>query len=244
MLVYSEDSELSSLVEKYFMEAFPVYNVTISEGTVDDVKMQIASDSAECAFVMDSVTSYTYYVNNLAMYDSNTAVANAVLQEAYRVAAMIQNGMTPEQAGEIMSVQIESNITALGKYQIQNFFYTYIMIFVPYMVILFYGQMVATNVATEISSRAMEILITSAKPANMMFGKVLASCTAGRITSFNILQPGFNLIFLSCFYLCHSAFNLLNVAFHSLNFALHSLNFILDFLNILSDRLKRIGDCQ
>ena len=39
--------------------------------------------------------------------------------------------------------------------------------------------MVATNVATEKSSRAMEVLVTSAKPTSMMFGKVLASCIAG-----------------------------------------------------------------
>ena len=45
--------------------------------------------------------------------------------------------------------------------------------------IMLYGQLVATNVATEKSSRAMEVLITSAKPASMMFGKVLASCIAG-----------------------------------------------------------------
>ena len=63
----------------------------------------------------------------------------------------------------------------------QNFFYTYIMIFALYMVILLYGQMVATNVATEKSSRAMELLITSAKPVAMMFGKVIASCLAGFI---------------------------------------------------------------
>jgi ABC-2 type transport system permease protein len=61
----------------------------------------------------------------------------------------------------------------------QNFFYTYIMIFALYMVIMLYGQMVATNVATEKSSRAMELLVTSANPTAMMFGKVLASCIAG-----------------------------------------------------------------
>ena len=55
------------------------------------------------------------------------------------------------------------------------------MIFALYMVILLYGQMVATNVASEKSSRAMEVLVTSAKPASMMFGKVLASCMAGLI---------------------------------------------------------------
>lgn len=47
------------------------------------------------------------------------------------------------------------------------------------MVILLYGQMIAMNVATEKSSRAMEVLVTSVKPISMMFGKVIASCIAG-----------------------------------------------------------------
>ena len=92
---------------------------------------------------------------------------------------MVDHNIPSELASEILSVQIESNTETLGKDQMQNFFYTYIMIFALYMVILLYGQMVATNVATEKSSRAMEVLVTSAKPTSMMFGKVLASCIAG-----------------------------------------------------------------
>ena len=181
MLVHAEDESLAGLVKEYFTGAFTGYNVTVAEGTVDDVKNKITSGEAECAFVMNSASSYTYYVNNLSMYDTNTAIADTMLQEVYRVNAMVQNGLTPEQASEIMSVQIESETTTLGKDQMQNFFYTYIMIFALYMVILLYGQMVATNVASEKSSRAMEVLITSAKPTGMMFGKVLASCIAGLV---------------------------------------------------------------
>ena len=181
MLIHAEDEDLAGLVKEYFTGAFTGYNVTVAEGTVEDVKNKITSGEAECAFVMNSASSYTYYVNNLSMYDANTAIADTMLQEVYRVNAMVQNGMTPEQAGEIMAVQIESEITTLGKDQMQNFFYTYIMIFALYMVILLYGQMVATNVASEKSSRAMEVLITSAKPTSMMFGKVLASCIAGLV---------------------------------------------------------------
>ena len=179
MLVYAEDENLSAIVKEYFGNAFVDYNVKVAEGSVDDLKNDIISGNAECAFVMNSASSYTYYVNNLSMYDSNTAIADTDLQEVYRINAMVQNGLTPEQAGEIMSVQIESGTETLGKDQMQNFFYTYIMIFALYMVILLYGQMVATNVATEKSSRAMEVLVTSAKPTSMMFGKVLASCIAG-----------------------------------------------------------------
>ena len=179
MLIYAEDSNISTLANEYFKNAFVDYNVQVAEGSIDDVKNKITNGEVECAFVMNSVSSYTYYVNNLSMYDTNTAIADAVLQEVYRINAMIVNGLTPEQASEIMSVQIESETEMLGKDQMQNFFYTYIMIFALYMVILLYGQMVATNVATEKSSRAMELLVTSANPTSMMFGKVLASCIAG-----------------------------------------------------------------
>ena len=179
MIVYAEDETLSGLVKGYFSDAFPAYNVTVSDGTIDDIKSRIVSGDAECAFVMNNASSYTYYVNNLSMSDYNTSVADAALREAYKANAMIRHGLTPEQVGEIMSVQIVSETNTLGKNQAQNFFYTYIMIFALYTVIMLYGQLVATNVASEKSSRAMEVLITSAKPTSMMFGKVLASCLAG-----------------------------------------------------------------
>lgn len=179
MLVHSEDEALALMVKEYFSAAFEGYNVTVAEGSVDDIKSQIISGEAECAFVMNGAAAYTYYVNNLSMYDTNTAIASSVLVEVYRASAMMQNGLTPEQIDAIMSVTIESDTLTLGKDQMKNFFYTYFMIFALYMVIMLYGQMVATNVATEKSSRAMELLVTSASPTSMMFGKVLASCLAG-----------------------------------------------------------------
>ena len=179
MLIYSEDETIAALVKEYFKNAFVDYEINIAEGSIDELKNDIITGKAECAFVMNSASSYTYYVNNLSMYDMNTEIANTVLQEVYRINEMIKNNIPPEKASEIMSVQIESGTETLGKDQMQNFFYTYIMIFALYMVILLYGQMVATNVATEKSSRAMEVLITSANPTSMMFGKVLASCIAG-----------------------------------------------------------------
>ena len=179
MLIYAEDESLASIVREYFGNAFVDYNVKVAEGSVDELKNDIISGKAECAFVMNSASSYIYYVNNLSMYDMNAELANTVLQEVYRYQQMVDNDIPPEIASEILSVQIESGTETLGKDQMQNFFYTYIMIFALYMVILLYGQMVATNVATEKSSRAMEVLVTSAKPTAMMFGKVLASCIAG-----------------------------------------------------------------
>ena len=179
MLLASEDESLSSLVLDYLAPAFPDYSVMVFGGTLEQLRECVLTGEVSCAFYMTSETSYIYLVNNLSMYDYNTELAGEVLKEAYRASAMLQGGLTAEQVTEILSVQITSETETLGKDQMQNFFYTYAMILALYMVILLYGQMVATNVATEKSSRAMELLVTSAKPTAMMFGKVLASCIAG-----------------------------------------------------------------
>lgn len=181
MLVKAEDTAQADMVQQTFAAAFTDYDVQNTDAEIGTIKDKITSGEVECAFVLTAPTAYTYYVNNLSMYDSNSAVADEVLQQIYQMNAMISGGMTAEQAGEVMSIQITSEVENLGKDQMQNYFYTYIMIMALYMVILLYGQMVATNVATEKSSRAMEVLITSAKPTSMMFGKVLASCLAGFI---------------------------------------------------------------
>ncbi len=68
------------------------------------------------------------------------------------MSAMIEHGIPADEANQILNFQIEHTSVTLGKDQMQNFFYAYIMIFALYMVILIYGRMVATNVASEKSS--------------------------------------------------------------------------------------------
>lgn len=179
MLLKTEISEQAEPVKEAFNAAFPNYDIQSTQESLEEMQEKITSGSAECAFVVGGMTSYKYYVDNLSMYDSNMETADTVLQNLCRMNLMAENGLTAEKAGEIMSVQIENDAVSLGKDQMQNYWYTYIMIFALYMVILLYGQMIATNVATEKSSRAMELLITSARPVAMMFGKVIASCLAG-----------------------------------------------------------------
>lgn len=181
MLVKTEQPEQSEMVSETFANFFADYDVQLTGEDTDAVKDKILSGEAECAFVITGATSYTYYVDNLSIYDSNMAVAEEALKSVYQMNSLVENGMTLEGAQEIMGVQIEGTTESLGVDQMQNYFYTYIMIFALYMVILLYGQMVATNVASEKSSRAMELLITSAKPVSMMFGKVIASCLAGLV---------------------------------------------------------------
>lgn len=181
MLVASQPGEDAALIENAFRQAFPGYVVRVSDAEDEELREAVMSGEAGCAFVLESDDAFTYYVNNLSMYDTNAVTAQMAMQRLYQTRALLASGMSPQDASAVMDVSIRATVTSLGKNQADNFFYTYVMIFALYMVIMLYGQMVATNVATEKSSRAMEVLITSARPTSMMFGKVLASCLAGFI---------------------------------------------------------------
>ena len=181
MLVASQPGEDAALIDNAFRQAFPGYVVRVSDAEDEELREAVISGEAECAFALESDDAFTYYVNNLSMYDTNAVTAQSAMQRLYQTRALLASGMSTQDASAVMDVSIRATVTSLGKNQADNFFYTYVMIFALYMVIMLYGQMVATNVATEKSSRAMEVLITSARPTSMMFGKVLASCLAGFI---------------------------------------------------------------
>ena len=178
MLIVAENDEQAKLIAENFAPAFPEYKV-MAHGEIESAKEMIVSEEAYCAFDVRSLTSFTYYVNNYSISDMNMETAAEIMKNVYFIDSLMSAGVSPETAVEILSAPIEYTSESLGKDQVMNFFYAYIMIFALYMVILLYGQMVATNVASEKSSRAMELLITSAKPTAMMFGKVLSACLAG-----------------------------------------------------------------
>ncbi|MCM1545060.1 MAG: ABC transporter permease [Ruminococcus sp.] len=192
MLIGGSLEKNADAIEQSFTAAFKnEYAVKVTDESLDSIKKQVTDEKAECAFIINSTASYTYCVNNLSMYDSNTVIADEIMQNIFYMDNFISSGISPDKTQQILTTAIEHETLNLGVDQMQNFFYTYIMIFALYMVILLYGQMVATNVATEKSSRAMELLITSANPVSMMFGKVFASCTAGLIQLIAVFGAAF-----------------------------------------------------
>ncbi|MGX8698834.1 MAG: ABC transporter permease, partial [bacterium] len=158
---------------------FPDYTLQYCDEA--ELKEKVASGEAACGVVVKAEDVFTYYVENLSLYDENAATLEEAMRERLRTARLTALGLSPEESGEILYPALTSEVVSLGVDQRMNFAYTYIMIIALYMVILLYGQMVATNVAGEKSSRAMELLITTADPVAMMFGKVMASGLAGLV---------------------------------------------------------------
>lgn len=71
----------------------------------------------------------------------------------------------------------------------------YIMLFVLYMAVAIYGQMIASDVASEKSSRVMEILISSAHPVVHMFAKIIGIGLLGLTQLLIFFVAGYSFIF-------------------------------------------------
>ena len=71
-----------------------------------------------------------------------------------------------------------------------NYWYTYILIFVLYFLVLFYGQMIATSITSEKSNRAIEVLVTTVDSTSLIFGKVIAGAISGIFQAGVILGSG------------------------------------------------------
>ena len=181
MLIAMQGVDDEEMVLQAFEQAFPFYAVFKADNDMSALEESVKSGEAECALALYGLSEYVYYVETLSMYDDTAIVVEDLLRDLIVVQAMTAAGISEEDAFAALDNYVSGQTISLGKDQAKNFFYTYIMIFALYMVILLYGQMVASNVAMEKSSRAMELLVTAARPTAMMFGKVIASCVAGLV---------------------------------------------------------------
>ena len=91
---------------------------------------------------------------------------------------------------EILGHSSISDMKVLGKDGANNYWYTYILIFVLYFLVLFYGQMIATSITSEKSNRAIEVLVTTVDSTSLIFGKVIAGAISGIFQAGVILGSG------------------------------------------------------
>lgn len=179
VLVKSDNANLEKLLPA-IAASFPQQNVKITNDSVDEIKKQIKEQSVEFAFVLSSdLKSYTYLANVSALQDPNLNTMDNLLKTLYSHAYLKKRGLNDTQIAEVQNPNITHTIESISEDGTKNFWYAYVMVFVLYMVIMMFGQKVAMSVVTEKTSRAMEVLITSASPVALMFGKILASSVAG-----------------------------------------------------------------
>ena len=145
----------------------------------DEVQAGVEAGTYEFALHVKG-DSYALYLGTSDSF-SNRIKANveAMVRNENEVAMLSALGLSTADIGAYKAMEMQSEVVVLGKNFTFTFAYAYVLLMMLYMTILMYGQFVITSVATEKSTKTMELLITAVKPGVLMFGKVIGIGLAG-----------------------------------------------------------------
>ena len=175
--IYDENN----IIDMEYLKSFYPNSEWQTASSNDELEKLVKDGQVEGGFEVESLTKYTYFVKNKGLHDSEQAVFDQALGYMYKQQAISEKGLDFNEIDAIYNMPIESNVNVLGKDSSENYFYAYILVFILYFMIIMYGQLIATSVASEKSSRAMEVLVTSTSTNSLIFGKVIAGTIASVI---------------------------------------------------------------
>lgn len=167
-----------SLDTTFLQSMFTIGEIKIYDD-VDLLKKDVEASEIESGFLVSDPLTYTHVVINNEMSDSSRYVFETSLKEVYRKSEAEKSGYVYETLKPLFDPAFHYELEVLGKDSMSNYLYTYILVFGLYFLIIMYGQLIATSVASEKSNRTMELLVTSTKSTYLIFGKVLGGAFAG-----------------------------------------------------------------
>ena len=166
--------------EELLQVNFPEYTITYAD-SIEDLKNAVKEQKTDAGFEIKSDVEFMYYVDNSSLNYMNTSRFETYMQQQYQAKELSALNYDVNKIQQIYTTPVVSDMTVLGTDGQSNYFYTYILILVLYMMILIYGNQIGVGVASEKSNRAIEILTTSCSPNALIFGKVFAGAIAGVI---------------------------------------------------------------
>ncbi len=161
-------------------EQMPACQFRPMEPEEDEIETLLTEGGCDAYIVLYSPTSFAVYEQADLYGISLGEDISAALDRINKTAMLGELGVDPAEAQSILeSDEVRYTSYAVGGYDMGGYIYNYIMVILMFLVIGLYGQMVATRVAAEKSSRTMEVLATSVSPAELLCGKVMGVGAAG-----------------------------------------------------------------
>lgn len=173
------------------------------EKPLDDVVAELkASEKIEAAVQITAhkdkdgnVTEYEVRSYYTAKAKSSVDILNDIMSETVNRRILLNAGVAPEKYADTQVSVYTSKTEAGGKNlnSIQgmvNYTLPMLLSIVLFMLIFSYGSVVAQSIATEKTSRVMELLLTSVRPLAVVIGKVLAMGLVSFLQFFLIIAVG------------------------------------------------------
>lgn len=153
------------------LEATGLYELTFVDKE-EDLEATVIENEAMGLIVKD-YQNITKIVSGTSMM-SNLGQIDAILNSFLQAKILGDEGLTPEQIQAYQQTTINVETINVGVDGMMGYAYVYGYTMILYMTVLIFGGIVSSSVITEKTSKAMELLITSAKASSLVAGKVFA----------------------------------------------------------------------
>lgn len=181
-IVYAND-ELEMLMKDTLGEE--------SYSSEEELKEAVQNEEITDGYVVEDINKYKYIAYDRTLDSYEQMEFESQLEMIYENYLFDQSDLDKEKIYEIQNAPIQFEEEFLGKDTTgSGTVIAFAIIFVMYMLILLYGNNVATSVAREKDSRTMELLITSTKPKTLILGKVAAVGLTGVLQIGAIILAG------------------------------------------------------
>ena len=164
-------------VDQQQLDAFqPEHTFQLGNASdIESYKEQIVEKELDGLFILKngetpSTIQLDYYMEKVdPLLVQNTKVFT---QNMYHQHVMSERNLDQDVVNKL-TVQVEPTMQSLRDTDSNSFLIIYLLIAIMFLAITTYGNSVATAIASEKSSRVMEVMITKISPVPMMFGKIL-----------------------------------------------------------------------
>lgn len=168
ILVYTSD-DLKGYIEQ--IEATGMYKIEYVESEEKLSEVVLEED-----FTGLNVKGYDDIVKVVAStsISGDYGTLDTVLSTIYQNHLLAESGLPVEEILKIQSSVLNIETLNLGEDGVIGFGFVYIYNMFLYMTVVMFGGIVSSSVISEKTSKAMELLITSAKASELVAGKVFA----------------------------------------------------------------------
>lgn len=203
ILYLYDDAEILAAEDKKMLSEIFGDRFGEPERSLDDTVGELkTSENIEAAL---HITAHTDKDGNIIEYEvrsyytspakSSVDTVGGIVSELVNRRIMLNAGVLPEKYADtkisVFNTKTEAGGKNLNSIQgMVNYVLPIVISFVLFMLIFAYGQTVAQSIATEKTSRVMELLLTSVRPLAIVIGKVLAMGLVSFLQFFLIIAVG------------------------------------------------------
>ncbi|MEN1970471.1 ABC transporter permease [Lentibacillus sp. N15] len=233
--VIDETGELFEPLQKGVEDADEGIKLVAFEGSESEGKKAVQNEDYQALVSLSSnenqLPEASYYANTITDSEKQTTIEEQLQQLKISIATQ-QAGIDQAQLAEIYApvgfhtVSLDKSAKTDEELS-QARGIVYVMLFLLYMTVLMYGQMIAQDVATEKSSRVMELLVSSVSPITQMFAKIIGIALVGITQLVVILGAGYIMVTSKQSDMTGEVFNYFGIKGASLSLFVYAVVFFL-----------------